>query len=254
MQWCAMAFPALRSWLAEFYAALAAPRGTLLSLSADQLQMLPAMLDDQLKCIRPLQGIPVSLNWRLCSVGSAISPCKSLLPSLAAPAGRTWTRWHDPNGKYVAIRPPLQALASSIARTLEARPWSAPLHAPPRLPGLAAADACAAGTNIGIGGWFTLHDAMPCKTQVWWFAEHFEVKDFPPAWSMREDAQKDIACYELLAQIALLWARAQFSHPARVQVCLPSMSDNTSAEAVANKLFTTSLPLNFSPQNYHSGQ
>ena len=65
---------------------------------------------------------------------------------------------------------------------------------------------------------------------------------------MRADAQRDIACYELLAQIALLWARAQFSHPARLQVCLPSMSDNTSAEAVANTLFTTSLPLKFFAQ------
>ena len=65
---------------------------------------------------------------------------------------------------------------------------------------------------------------------------------------MRADAQRDIACYELLAQIALLWARAQFSHLARLQVRVPSMPNTASAESVANKLFTTSLASNFFAQ------
>ena len=62
---------------------------------------------------------------------------------------------------------------------------------------------------------------------------------------MRLEAQKDIACYETLAQMALLHTFAfQYPHQ-RLRVTLPTVSDNTSAEAGVNQLFTTSEPLCF---------
>ena len=62
---------------------------------------------------------------------------------------------------------------------------------------------------------------------------------------MRLEARKDIACYETLAQMALLHIFAfQYPHQ-RLRVILPTVSENTSAEAGVNQLFTTSEPLCF---------
>ena len=83
----------------------------------------------------------------------------------------------------------------------------------------------------------------PCQRQVWWFAETFTTDLLPPYWEVNKEAQRDITCYELLAQIALLWARGQHFQSATCPVFLSSACDNTGAEAVANRMFTTAVPL-----------
>lgn len=62
---------------------------------------------------------------------------------------------------------------------------------------------------------------------------------------MRNEAQKDIACYETLTQMALLFIFSKrFPHQRR-KIILPTVSDNTSAESGVNQLFTTSEPLRY---------
>ena len=65
-----------------------------------------------------------------------------------------------------------------------------------------------------------------------WFSEKFSHADFctldiPVAREM----QKDIACYETLAQIAILKIAATEFTVGRIPRRIPSVSDNTSAEA-----------------------
>ena len=55
--------------------------------------------------------------------------------------------------------------------------------------------------------------------------------------------QRSISAFETLAQIALVWLVATSFPGFRIPVCLRSLSDNTGAESVSNKLFTTSYPL-----------
>ena len=55
--------------------------------------------------------------------------------------------------------------------------------------------------------------------------------------------QRSIASFETLAQIALVWLVAMSFPGFRIPICLKSLSDNTGAESVSNKLFTTTHPL-----------
>jgi len=82
---------------------------------------------------------------------------------------------------------------------------SRPMRAKPSWNGIAAADACAAGSFCQIGGF--------------------------------------IRPFETLAQIALVWLVATSFPGFRIPICLKSLSDNTGAESVSNKLFTTTHPL-----------
>ena len=57
--------------------------------------------------------------------------------------------------------------------------------------------------------------------------------------------QKSISAFETLAQIGLVWLAASFFPGFRIPICLKSLSDNTRAESVSNKMFTTTKPLCF---------
>ncbi|OLP82978.1 hypothetical protein AK812_SmicGene36338 [Symbiodinium microadriaticum] len=68
-----------------------------------------------------------------------------------------------------------------------------------------------------------------------------EIRTFWPF--LTKDAQKYIACFETLAQLALaMTAKAHHGHT-RLSLCLPTESDNTPTEGGVNKLFTTAWPL-----------
>ena len=56
-------------------------------------------------------------------------------------------------------------------------------------------------------------------------------------------AQRYIACFETLAQLALLQATHSHIGGGRYSFSMPSGTDNSAAEAGINKLFTTSWPL-----------
>ena len=68
-----------------------------------------------------------------------------------------------------------------------------------------------------------------------------EIRTFWPF--LTKDAQKYIACFETLAQLALaMTAKSHHGHT-RLSLCLPTESDNTPTEGGVNKLFTTAWPL-----------
>ena len=91
---------------------------------------------------------------------------------------------------------------------------------------------------MGIGGWFI------SSRSVSWFAETWDFHDVQQQWPcLTKEAQRNIACFETLAQLALTriaWAtEGQAVHG----LCMPSGADNTASEAGVNKLFTTAWPL-----------
>ena len=76
-----------------------------------------------------------------------------------------------------------------------------PLAKQPRLQALAAADACAEEEVVGIGGWAVTSSQMVC------FAETWTMQDVRRVWPcLVKPAQRYIACFETLAQLALLQA------------------------------------------------
>ena len=94
----------------------------------------------------------------------------------------------------------------------------------------------AEGDQVGIGGW------VSTKHSLAWFAEAYTMEEIRALWPfLTKGAQKYIACFETLAQLALaMTAQAHHGH-SRPSVCLPTESDNTPTEGGVNKLFTTPL-------------
>jgi hypothetical protein len=107
--------------------------------------------------------------------------------------------------------------------------------------GHAAADACASGNTCRIGG-FIQHESGKCL----WCSEQFYHSDFAAvSLHLEPEMQKSIASFETLAQIALAHLISKIYPGSRMPICLKSLSDNSGAESVSNKLFTTSKPLCF---------
>ncbi|CAE7242810.1 unnamed protein product, partial [Symbiodinium sp. CCMP2592] len=125
--------------------------------------------------------------------------------------------------------------------------WTIPDHQPYALHALkffsqfveAFADARADGELIGIGGFI----AFPSGAYIW-FSQAWQLSDLSVlGLELRRPAHKDIACYETLAQIALVHAYRSVFPSGRVVVRLPSFSDNASTEALGAKLYTAKWPL-----------
>jgi hypothetical protein len=91
-----------------------------------------------------------------------------------------------------------------------------------------------------IGG-FT---QLPNKTI--WFSERFTPEDFYQLdVEVNHNMQRDIVCYETLAQLAIVKLMTQHIPAQRYSLRISSPSDNTGAEAGVNSLFTTKTPLAF---------
>ena len=102
------------------------------------------------------------------------------------------------------------------------------------------ADARASSSMTQIGG-----AAFDGDVLLVWFSEQFVFRDFEPLVPVNPVMQRNISCSETLAQMALLQALALRFPFQRFGAVVPSLSDNTAAEAGANRLFTTSKPLCF---------
>jgi len=105
--------------------------------------------------------------------------------------------------------------------------------------GTCVADAYAAGEACGIGG--LIH--FP-PGQCSWFSLQLKIADFQQLnIPIHHDLQKDISSLETLAQIALVYITGRFFPGASIPIRIPTLSDNSTAEALSNKLFSTSMPI-----------
>ncbi|CAE7223789.1 unnamed protein product [Symbiodinium sp. CCMP2592] len=124
---------------------------------------------------------------------------------------------------------------------LSSRDWRPrPLRPPPTSSVESAADAFGKGNDCGVGGWLLLPNG-----RLLWFAHRYTVKDFLDlGLPMQPDANLDISSYETLAQCFVLLAFWKAHGSGRLALTLPALSDNSGAESVCNKLYTSKVPLN----------
>ena len=102
----------------------------------------------------------------------------------------------------------------------------------------AAAGARADGDIVGIGRWFV--SASHCA----WFAEQWHISEIRDLWpALHKPAQRYIACFETLAQLALAMTARKVMGAKQWRFALPSTSDNTASEAGTEKLWSTAEPL-----------
>ena len=173
---------------------------------------------------RAIPGLHISASSRVIEVGSHKIRRKSDVPLL-------------PSSERSAIaltKDSKEALAwlLSCVQAIPAKPLSDPhlLHC------MSAADAMTEGDTVGIGGWLCTKEGL--HWEIW------SMQEVRAVWpQLRKDAQKYIACFETLAQLALLqMAHARLGHR-YLSFAMPAGSDNTPTEAGVNKLFSTAWPL-----------
>ena len=232
--WVTSACKFLRPWLSEFYAALASSTPLRLTLSRAQLEsILPCMDASNLRIKRCPRG-PVMPSMRLISTANRTPTSHSAMLASVSASSKVGTSRRNPRSRRVPVTPRLRELASLWGHAVWHGRWRFPLSCLPPSPGQAAADARASGSSVGIGGWFALTHACAVPADVWWIAIRFDVGDMPASWDMRPDSQRDIASYELLAQMVLFVLRARMQPASRCRARLRASTDNTPSAGAGN--------------------
>ena len=123
-------------------------------------------------------GLPslwLSAGSKILEVAGSAVHCPDDIPRIPSTSKPTWVRAADYNNPFTTL--------STASQRLQA---------------LAAADACAEEEVVGIGGWAVT------SSQMVWFAETW-TQDVRRVWPcLVKPAQRYIACFETLAQLALL--------------------------------------------------
>ena len=113
------------------------------------------------------------------------------------------------------VKPTVPYLAGVVLSTLAHSAFGAATPA--------AADACAEDEMVGNGGWAIT------SSQVVWFAETWNMQDIRAVWPcLVKPAQRYIACFETLAQLALLQATHSHIGGGHYSFSMPSSTDNSS--------------------------
>ena len=237
--WVTQLWPEMRIWLHNVYR-------DLYSIPASQFSVDPSNWDQILTCLsddliftsKPAQtAIPI--QGHLIQVRHHSVSTKMDLQNCLISDKRIWLRIRDPNSSKRKLSAASIRILKMYFQWLENLSPVRSMWPKPVWQSLCVADAFAAGTKAGIGGAIFLPSGA-CT----WFSLPLQHSDFKSLnIPIHDDLQKDIASLETLAQIALVFITIQQFPGARIPIKIPTLSDNTGAEAVSNKLFTTNLPL-----------
>ena len=190
------------------------------------LHMLSSCLTDDLHFHQTPPGSSIPVGARLLSARHVDLSCPADLAQVPLTSKRVWMRVAD-------VRSVKRKLSAHSRKFLEFwKKWatSAPclrsLSSVPRdVECLLAADAFGRGTQVGIGGFLQFPGSEPL-----WFSERLSLRDFAKLQlPFDPDAQRDITCWEAMAQLGLVILFSESVPGGRVRVCIPSFSDNTGA-------------------------
>ena len=237
MVWASSISLHLRPHLAPLYADLYSPPGSQYAVPAPLWQTFRSALSHDLQLPACPSGLFIPTGARILEYKGRTLHCKSDLFEIPATAKVQFIRASNPEASHTRLRresvESLKWFASTISQSSQR-----PLAMPSTLQCLAAADACAEDTKVGIGGWVITPRAVA------WFAEMWEISELRQTWPfLTKPAQSYIASFETLAQFALLQSTYHVSGHSHLQIQVPTGTDNTVSEAGLNKLFTTKWPL-----------
>ena len=237
LMWATSACTHLRPYMAPLYKDMYSGRGALRQIHArDWHRFLDALSPDAVVQRQPL-GMWLHTGSQLTEVGSQKIQSKADVPRVVSSAKPQWVRMADPMRNEIHLRnesrTALRWLSSCFSHDQLRLVRQAPqLHC------LAAADAMAEGSTVGIGGWISTSQSFA------WFSEQWDMTEVRKHWpQLTKNAQAYIACFETLAQLALAMTAVARMRTKHFRFVLPAASDNTSAESGVNRLFTTTEPL-----------
>ncbi|CAE7245645.1 unnamed protein product [Symbiodinium sp. CCMP2592] len=238
LQWFCQLYRSCKPWLAALFSDLHRHLASQYSISQGLWPSLANYLDDDLRFTSVPPGTQVPLGGKLLEARRTELKTKLDLCKVRT-SNRIWMRVTNPKSDRRSLSPASRTFLSFWKEWCQRpQPYTA-LSVPLRLQVEAFADARADGDLIGIGGFI----AFPSQKCIW-FSQAWQLSDLSVlGLELRRPAHKDIACYETLAQIALVHVYRSVFPSGRVAVRLPSFSDNASTEALGAKLYTSKWPL-----------
>ena len=239
--WVTQLFPSMRAFLHHLYADLYKAPGTSYSIDPGFWLTTISCLNENLQfTTRPI-GTAIPQGGKLLSVRHQTVSTLDDVRNCRLSEKRIWVRIMDPQSSKRSISKDSKRILTMFQSWLK---YSSPvisMNPKPPWTGEAAADACADKDKCQIGGFLKFSNG-----DIRWFSEQWEFKDFHTLdIPVSTDMQKDISCYETLAQIGLLYTLCGLLPSQRFAITLRSQSDNTAAESTSNSLFTTKCPLCF---------
>lgn len=237
--WITQLFPYMRSYLHWLYADLHSAPGTSYSVDPGFWITTLACLNESLQFVTRPVGTGIPEGSKLLSVRH--QPVKTLedVRSCRLSEKRTWIRVLDPTSQRRKLSENSKRILHMFQHWLQFLPPAMSMYPKPVWQGEAAADACAHSNRCQVGGFLRFMDGS-----LRWFSQAWHPEDFTDLGvPVSTDMQKDISCYETLAQMCLLFIFCRMTPGNRVSLTLKSVSDNTGAEAGSNKLFSTKFPL-----------
>ena len=143
-------------------------------------------------------GIPIV--GTLVSVRHQSVTTKADLARVRLSEKRIWLRIRIPSSNKRVLSKASQRCLHLFKDWLSAMSPMRTMFPKPVWPGFSAGDACATASTMHMGG------LIEYNQRCLWFSEKFTVQDFQQlGLPMRSEAQKNIACYETLAQMALFF-------------------------------------------------
>ena len=240
--WATQVRLALRAFLAPLFIKLNKPGSRLQCLSLGQLEELAMTLGDGLVVQSAAARSDIQKGWRLHAVGDKTVDCvinaRRLLQQPRTITGKIWARFSAWT-PCVDLDPVSLSSLHTLQRVFCTNSFS---WAGERVAEDAAADAWAGSALSGIGGWFRALES----NKLFWFHLEIEQGQLPDLWQWPEKMQAAICALELLAQLALVLARAKVDGTAQLHcVRLRQYGDNMPVVAACSKGMSTAPPLCF---------
>ena len=237
LMWATTTCQHIRPYLAPLYRDLHSAVGTLKLIHPQCWQPFLDALDNSATVVAQPPGLWLPIKAKVIFAGKAPIKCKQDLPKVTAAHKGTWIRIADPLRSEVHLSSDSKAAIRWIQQCFT-HDRLRPLQRPGILACFAAADAMADDHGMGIGGWIVT------ATHCAWFAESFTSEQIRCFWpQLSGSPQQYIACFETLAQLALAITAHHAMGASTWQFALPAASDNTTAEARTEKLWSTAEPL-----------
>ena len=236
--WITQLFLPFRALLHWLFSDLHTCPATHYSVAPGYWTLVKSCLSDDLTFISSPSGTAIPKHSKLLSVRHTPVQTLQEVEAVRLTDRRLWLRIVNPSSQQrklsVHSRRVLKLWLQWLTVSTPLRTMRPSFQAPIQ----AAADASAQGDQFQVGGF------VASAQQVFWFSEQWhvhEIKKFDIP--VRSEAQRDIACYETLAQAFLVLLCITLCPHACVPLHFKSLSDNAATEASGNKLFTTSAPL-----------
>ena len=236
--WITQIYPHMRIWLHYFYMDMHSVPATQFSLDPGDWQDFLSCLKDDLTFASRPNNTAIPVGGKLVEIEHKKVNSIADVRAVGVSERRLWLRIRDPSSRRV--------LSDSSSRMLKVfLQWIealSPIRSmwPKSLMSVyAAADACASGNHAQIGGFIKISDSITMWSSESFSPSDFRLKNIP----MNENAQRDITCYETLAQLAILKLAGSIYPSCRFPIRIASLSDNTGAEAGSNCPFSTKQPM-----------